>query len=88
MNQERADLANECQACSGKESDLSVDLIKKISVALSGWSRQGPAPRGTHSFSKSSRILLVSTVYQITHRPSSSLSMSVVFDKEIRVNSV
>lgn len=36
MNQDRADLARECQACNGKESDLSMDFIRKISAVLSG----------------------------------------------------
>lgn len=38
MNQDKADLARECHACNGKESDLSADFIRKISAVLSGWS--------------------------------------------------
>lgn len=36
MNHDKADLAKECQACNGKESDLSMDFIRKISAVLSG----------------------------------------------------
>lgn len=36
MNQDKADLANECHACNGMESDLSADFIRKISAVLSG----------------------------------------------------
>lgn len=63
MNQDNADLANECQACRGNESDLSADLVRKISATLSGWSALGPVPSGTHRSSKSSLILLLSTLY-------------------------
>lgn len=67
MNQDNADLANECQACRGNESDLSADLTRKISVALSGWSALGPVPSGIHRSSKSSLIFLLSTLYHCEH---------------------
>lgn len=63
MNQDNAELANECQAWRGSESDLSADLTRKISAALSGWSALGPVPRGTHRSTTSSLILLLSTLY-------------------------
>lgn len=63
MNHDKADLAKECQACNGKESDLSMDFIRKISAVLSGWSWWNPAPRGIHKRSKSSRIFVLSTLY-------------------------
>lgn len=67
MNQDNADLANECHTCRGNESDLSADLTRKISAALSGWSALGPVPSGIHRLSKSSRIFLLSTLYHCEH---------------------
>lgn len=78
MNQDNADLANECQACNGNESDLSADLTRKISAALSGWSALGPVPRGTHRSSRSSLILFLSTLYHWKNKAqlfASSLSL-------------
>jgi len=68
MNQDNADLANECQACRGSESDLSADLTRKISAALSGWSASGPVPSGIHKSNRSSLILVLSTLYHCKNK--------------------
>lgn len=63
MNQDKADVASECQTCRKSESDLSADRAKKSWALLSGSSLRSPTPNGIQSFKISSRIFDLSTLY-------------------------